>query len=208
MRTPVQTPSPGSYILAHKGDLLTFTVSVPASAQGTTWLRTNLSNGRLRLNEIVDRVERQQPVTANDWCDTEMQQIDDGVFAVTVPLLEVGRFEAKTMFLPQGSNEPVWPEGTNVVIKVEPAEYYCANTFYTAFVRQFGPNKVRWTTSQADGESIRSLDKDGYTVIPRSGTFRDLIEELDFIINYDIKYRMGQDAAGSGDADNEAEEEP
>jgi hypothetical protein len=29
-------------------------------------------------------------------------------------------------------------------------------------------------------------------------------EELDFIINYDIKYRMGQDAGGEGDEHSES----
>ena len=34
-------------------------------------------------------------------------------------------------------------------------------------------------------------------VLPKQYGFTD--EELDFILNYDIKYRMGQDAAGEED---------
>jgi hypothetical protein len=32
-------------------------------------------------------------------------------------------------------------------------------------------------------------------------------EELDFIINYDLKYRMGQDAADSDAGDNDSDSE-
>ncbi|MEK6193329.1 MAG: alpha-amylase family glycosyl hydrolase, partial [Deltaproteobacteria bacterium] len=77
---------------------------------------------------------------------------------------------------------PVWPEGPNVVINVEPADTCCSNIIYNAFVRQFGPNKSGDFFQDADENLIQGLDKNGYTVIPPSGTFRDLIKELDFII--------------------------
>jgi predicted glycogen debranching enzyme len=50
-------------------------------------------------------------------------------------------------------------------------------------VRQFGPNKAGAESANGpDQEFITHLDHIGYTVIPPSGTFRDLIGELDFIL--------------------------
>ncbi|UCD30964.1 MAG: glycogen debranching enzyme N-terminal domain-containing protein, partial [Desulfobacterales bacterium] len=91
-------------------------------------------------------------------------------------------FEAKCFFLSAGGADPVWPEGPNVSINVEPADTCCANIIYNAFVRQFGPNKKTHSSDAEKMTAIQSLDKDGYVVIPPSGTFRDLMEELDFII--------------------------
>jgi len=45
-------------------------------------------------------------------------------------------------FLPHGATDPVWPEGRNTIVKVEPAEYCAGNSIYTAFVRQFGATEV------------------------------------------------------------------
>ncbi len=72
--------------------------------------------------------------------------------------------------------------GPNTVINVEPAETCCANTIYNAFVRQFGPNKAGTFLFPVEQTCIQALDNAGFTVIPPSGTFRDLIRELDFII--------------------------
>jgi predicted glycogen debranching enzyme len=49
-------------------------------------------------------------------------------------------------------------------------------------VRQFGPNKSATVPLPLETSLLNRLDKDGYAVIPPSGTFRDLIDELDFII--------------------------
>ena len=76
-----------------------------------------------------------------DWFDLPMKKIDEVSFRITVPLCEVGHFEAKCFFLKEGDVNPVWPEGTNTIINVEPAGTCCANIIYNAFVRQFGPNK-------------------------------------------------------------------
>jgi starch synthase (maltosyl-transferring) len=65
---------------------------------------------------------------------------------------------------------------------VAPADTCCANIIYNAFVRQFGPNK-NGAMGVVD-QTMKSLDDAGYTVIPPSGTFRDLIGELDFIIGH------------------------
>jgi len=112
-----------------------------------------------------------------------MSRVDDIHFHVILPLCEVGHFEVKAFFVPEGSQDPVWVPGANTVINVEPADTCCGNIIYNAFVRQFGPNKSGRFSSSAHSSLMEKLDKDGCVVIPPSGTFRDLIKELDFIVN-------------------------
>ena len=73
---------------------------------------------------------------------------------------------------------PLWPQGDNTVINVESAGSCCANIIYNAFVRQFGGAKwPRNPMVPQEQEVIQTLEAKGYTVIPESGKFRDLIKE-------------------------------
>jgi starch synthase (maltosyl-transferring) len=179
----IQTPGPGTRMVKFRGDVLTFKLGLPQPLEGTAWVRTNLGHGNITRTEIVAEVEQDKTRLGRDWFDIPMNRMDDRNFSVMLPLVEVGHFEAKCFFLKKGEPGPTWPEGGNTVINVEPADVCCANIIYNAFVRQFGPNKSgrqSLTTSQA--EILQNLDSAGYTMIPPSGTFRDLIAELDFII--------------------------
>ncbi len=179
-----QTPAPGAYLMAHRGDTVQITLTLPQARPGQAWLRTNLGNGQVRRREIIAHVEKGQPILFTNWHDIPMCQLDQRRFALTLSLLEVGCFEAKAFFLPQDSEDPVWPEGGNTCIKVEPAQSSCCNTVYSAFVRQFGPGRLPSSDEDANAhqQSIQALDAAGYHVIPQSGTFRDLIKELDHIV--------------------------
>lgn len=174
-----QTPAPGDRLINHSGDLIRFELAT-GSDSGRAYLRTNLGQADVRWREIVARVERGAPRLYQDWHDIPMQAQGNGRFALTLPLLEVGRFEAKAFLVPDGSDQPVWPEGENVVLKVEPAEYCCANSFYTSFVRQMG--RARSKSGSNMSSRIEALRHEGYAVIPPSGTFRDLIGSLDHIV--------------------------
>jgi len=180
---PTQLPAPGTHLVACRGDVLEFSLAVPAKRAGRAWLRTNIGNGKRRRDEIIRHVDDGEPILASDWHDMPMHETETGRFSLSVHLLEVGRFEAKAFFLRgKGGKVPVWPEGGNVVIKVGPAEYSSSNMIYTAFVRQFGPNKTLEVAPERHEDDIRKLEDHGYEVIPRSGTFRQLGGELDFII--------------------------
>ena len=183
-----QTPGPGTHVIAHAGDVIEFGLETSTSEVGSAWVRTNLGNGVTRLKEIVEHVEQDRPILARDWHDVPMQLVAGKLYSVTMPLAQVGRFEAKVFFLPETTDEPVWPEGENVVIKVEPAERHCANSIYTAFVRQFGPGKSRSVAALGRERLIEELESENYSVIPQSGTFRDVIRELDFIID-ELRFR-------------------
>jgi len=178
-RQYVQTPVPGSRQVFMAGDVLTLSLRLPEAAEGEARLRTNLGLASVRRREVIDHVRRAAPILARDWHDLPMERTAPDTFSVRVPLCAPGHFEAKTLFIPAGLREPVWPEGPNLHIKVEPAHTVAANTIYTAFVRQFREGAERRGTS---AEAIASLDEDGYTVIPRSGKFRNLIARLDFIV--------------------------
>ncbi|MBU0986630.1 MAG: glycogen debranching protein, partial [Proteobacteria bacterium] len=178
-----QAPAPGDHFLMFRGDTRTFTLTLSRNRKGKAWLRTNIGHAATARKGIFGKVDRDEPPLGRDWFDIPMQRVGDRRFKVTVPLCEVGHFEAKCFFVSAGESTPKWPEGSNTVINVEPADTCCANIIYNAFVRQFGSNKSGGGIPDVSQQGcIQMLDHAGYTVIPKSGTFRDLIKELDFII--------------------------
>lgn len=178
----LQIPSPGQYSLRYRGDIQRFSLKLPADADGRAWLRTNIGRGTIGRHELINRVEKGKPVLARDWHDVPMPRVSEIEFILDLPLPETGIFEAKAFFLAHGEREPLWPSGGNTVLKVEPAAYCSANTVYTAFVRQFGRREAELSAGQRD-ERIEGLESLGYAVIPPSGTFRDLIRNLDVILD-------------------------
>jgi hypothetical protein len=162
---------------------LTLTLELSQSQSGNAWVRTNIGHAKIIREEIIRDVEKKETPLGRAWFDIPMQRIDDRRFEATLPLCEVGHFEAKCYFLKEGEVQPTWPPGPNAAVNVESADACCANIIYNAFVRQFGPNKAGIRMLEpSDEQCVRMLDKKGYAVIPPSGTFRDLIKELDFII--------------------------
>jgi starch synthase (maltosyl-transferring) len=180
----IQTPSPGICRVRFRGDTISFSLELTQKTSGKAWIRNNLGDIRTSRSEIIQSVLSDEPALGRAWYDIPMTQVHPKRFEVTLALSDVGHFEAKCFFMASGSKTPLWPEGANVIINVEPADMCCANIIYNAFVRQFGPNKSgTFSGNSQNSEDIQKLDHKGYTVIPPSGTFRDLIKELDFIIN-------------------------
>ncbi|MDD4102286.1 MAG: amylo-alpha-1,6-glucosidase, partial [Kiritimatiellae bacterium] len=135
--------------------------------------------------------ESGEPVLARDWHDLPMHETATGHFTVRIPLTQVGIFAGKACFFERGSLVPQWPAGDNVRIKVAPARTACANTVYTAFVRQFGSALSQNHHTPQTGRHEQALDALGYTVIPPSGTFRDLARQLDTIMGR-MRFRIVQ----------------
>lgn len=186
----MQEPSPGGKITCCCGDLITITLVGPSTPpKGKAWLRTNLGSAHIRRAEIVAHVEGNEPILSGDWHDFPMQERTvpahplSCCFQIAVPCFEPGVFEAKAFFLPDGASHPVWPQGENLQIKIAPAPTFAQNTIYTAFVRQFGPSKAKQTKCPLPKETLASLDASDWSLIPKSGTFRNLIKELDHIID-------------------------
>ncbi len=190
MSYPLQIPATGMRIIRHTGDVIRFELELADANNAQAWLRTNIGYGGIRRREIIDNVETGSAVLARDWHDLPMRRCPGNAnrFEIDLPLAETGRFEAKAYAMLDGQDKALWPQGDNIVIKVEPADFASANTLYCAFVRQFA-NTTK--TQQSERDCIRRLDNAGYNVIPRSGTFRDLIKQLDSIIN-DCGFRIVQ----------------
>ena len=177
-----QQPAPGSRMLRFRGDTVTFVLELSEPAEGAAWIRTNIGHGAMVRRAVIDAVEADIPPLGKEWFDILMTRETGTRFSITLPLAEVGHFEAKCFFMGAGETIPAWPEGPNTEINVGPAGTCCANIIYNAFVRQFGPNKSgAGLPDPRDAACVELLDKKDYTVIPKSGTFRDLISHLDFI---------------------------
>ncbi|MEI8243402.1 MAG: amylo-alpha-1,6-glucosidase [bacterium] len=191
MRRPEQSPAPGAHVLACAGDVLEITLRMGGHRPGEALFRTNLGQAAMRRQEIIEHTEADVPPLARDWHDLPMRAAGDGVFTARIPLLDVGWFSGKACFLPRGSTLPEWPDGDNLVIKVGPAHAACANTVYTAFVRQFGPSLRSDPRDDTCRKLEQQLDARGYAVIPPSGTFRDLARNLDTIFG-EMRFRIIQ----------------
>jgi len=179
----IQEPAPGSRGIYFCGDSVRFTLTVPDGLTGSAWIRTNIGHADTLRTEIIRSVHLFETPLGRDWFDTPLRRVAKDRFEARLALCEVGHFEAKCFFLKQGESSPLWPPGANTALNVEPAESCCANIVYNAFVRQFGPNKTGAVPLPPPGEEcLQVLDSARYTVIPPSGTFRDLIGDLDFIV--------------------------
>ena len=177
-----QKPEPGNHLCRVQGDSLKIALQTDPSTTGAgrAWVRTNIGHASVTRAEIIEHVDNKVPILGRDWFDIPLQQDSKGLFSIHLGLSEVGHFEAKCFFLPENADEPLWPLGGNLIINVEPADTCCGNTLYNAFVRQFRPNKSKALRSESSHDStIEHLDKAGYTIIPPSGTFRNLILPLD-----------------------------
>ena len=181
MSSITQIPSPGSQVLSCAGDFIDFSIDLGAARRGHAILRTNIGHAATARRETIALNDSGLPILARDWHDLPMEPSSPTRFSIRLPLLEVGVFEAKACFIPDGSSEPEWPEGGNVSVKVRPARTACANTIYTAFVRQFGPSITRDARTAPRRHAEATLASAGYAVLPPSGTFRDLIRRLDHI---------------------------
>lgn len=186
-----QFPSPGSRLLRWAGDSLTVTLELDATRKGRAVFRTNLGNAGIHRREQIAHTESGAPLLERDWHDIPMCETAPGRYRLSLPLTEVGVFRGKACFFPDGAESPIWPEGDNLRIKVAPAHTATGNTVYTAFVRQFGP---ALTGNPRTPERIgceQELDAAGYTVIPPSGTFRELVRRLDTIMGR-MRFRILQ----------------
>ena len=178
MVKPIQEPAPGTHHLRYGGDILRIVFKYPG--KGKAYLRTNIGNAVIRREETVSLVHTGMASSGQDWHDIRMNDDGNGSYSIRLALIESGHFEAKCFFMPEKSEDAVWPDGDNIHVNVSPADYCCGNAIYCAFVRQFGPNCSAGRRPE-ENEEIRDLDRRGYTVIPKSGTFRDLIRNLDHI---------------------------
>jgi len=181
------SPLPGTRVVRHAGDTLTFTLAFPEAQPGTGWqarLRTTLGRAERVREEILQSHFEKLPLAGAAWRDLPLQAKPDGTWSIDLPLTEVGYFKAKAYAIdPKGFQH--WPDGADVGISIHPSWTRTANTVYCAFPRMFGEwSKHRISTADDHHTPIlRALDQEGFTVIPPSGTLRSLITELPHIVD-------------------------
>ena len=165
------------------GETVKFTFAgIPGNAAGRAIVRTNIGRAALRRMELIERTEKNRTPRNADWHDLEMDH-DPATnrFTLTLPLPEVGTFEAKCCFIPKDGTTPLWPNTPNFQIKVEPAFNASGNTIYCAFVRQW--NNIMHLPHSPALPDLSRYDAENFTVVPPSGTFRKLAAHLDHIFN-------------------------
>ncbi len=174
-------PAAGERLVRYVGDRVNFTL-FGASGAHRAFLRTNIGRASAIRRGIIQQIQEPQVQVEASWRDVPMSREGDA-WKVEFAMTEVGWFQSKAYILSEGGQQE-WPKGDNFGLSVHPNDSRCANTIYCAFPRMFGPNKTaRDTTARDEDEHIRKLDHEGYTVIPPSGTFRDLIAELPHIMD-------------------------
>jgi predicted glycogen debranching enzyme len=179
------SPAPGERLLRFVGDKIRFVLwdeSNPAAKNGTRgFLRTNLGRAASRRREIIAAHAGGAAFAGESWRDVPMKKIGDS-WEVEFSLAEVGFFKAKA-YLADEKKWQHWPDGPDVGICVHPDFARTANTIYCAFARLFGAAKnLPHTRDEKLEEQLKSLDAKNFTVIPPSGTLRDLKKQLPHII--------------------------
>jgi starch synthase (maltosyl-transferring) len=185
MYKPEMEPFPGERSLRFVGDRIRFELRLghgqPKPDNACAFLRTNLGRTRRVQEEIIQSYTSKLPAAGASWRDVAMRPGPEGWW-IELPLVEVGYFQAKA-YLIDARGRQYWPQGDNVGISVHPDRYRTQNTIYCAFVRMFGRTRTAAkTANEALNAQLEKLDKQGYAVIPPSGTFRDLRQQLDHII--------------------------
>jgi len=178
-----QTPFPGESRVLYCGDIVTLKLFLPGKIRGKAWVRTNLGTVDIAQKEIIKRVEKGEIKLDEAWYDIEMESESDLVFTINLPLHETGFFQAKCFFIIENHTTPIWPKGDNCIFNVEPAGTICGNIIYNAFVRQFAGTGFDDIGKEDLSSAVKTLDEKGYTVIPESGKFRDLKNQVEFIFS-------------------------
>ncbi|WDE99235.1 amylo-alpha-1,6-glucosidase [Lentisphaera profundi] len=182
------SPKSGDHLVKFSGDIQKFIIH--SAIIGKAFLRTNLNQSSIKNTQVIHHIELGLNEFELGWNDYEMNFDGTDSYSITLPLSESGHFRAKAYIL-LDDGEQVWQEGPDIVLNIEPNSSRFSNAIYCAFPRQFGQNK---NLSQAPSyDKLEELDKEGYTIIPPSGKFSDLINELDHIfddLNCDILHLL------------------
>ncbi|HEX3800021.1 MAG TPA: amylo-alpha-1,6-glucosidase [Verrucomicrobiae bacterium] len=179
-------PAPGERIRRFVGDRIRFTLGDGAGRHAPDgWharLRTDLGRAAVLGQELVNAQAKNLAAAGASWHDLPMRA-EGGAWSLELPLTEVGYFKAKAYLIdPQGWQH--WPDGPDLGIAVHPNHYRTANTIYCAFTRMFGPSRnAVFTTNEKLSAQLQQLDAAGYSVIPPSGKFRDLVPQLPHIMD-------------------------
>jgi starch synthase (maltosyl-transferring) len=177
-------PATGERLLRFVGDKALFTLRADKQSgdeKVRAFLRTNLGRAAARRREIIAAHAGGAAFAGESWRDLPMQK-REGVWEIEIPLAEAGYFKAKA-YLADDKKWQHWPDGPDVGVSVHPNFARTANTVYCAFARLFGATKsLPFALDKKLEAQLESLDGRNFTVIPPSGTLRDLARQLPHIV--------------------------
>lgn len=178
------SPAPGERLLRFLGDRVSFAANGGGGDGWTAFLRTNLGRAQRLRDETIASLGGQGTFAGASWRDIPMRKRGGGQdgWILDLPMTEIGFFHAKAYLVdPDGVQH--WPSGSDIGVSIHPSDYRTSNTIYCAFTRMFGRTKGQARTTDALRDKLlTTLEQEGYTAIPPSGTFRDLTRELPHII--------------------------
>ena len=180
----VMDPAPGARLLRFVGDTLRISLRQarrqPPPEGCRAFLRTNLGRAVAQREEIVKAHTGGLPLAGASWRDIPLKAGADEWFA-EFPVVEVGFFKAKA-YMVDPAGRQYWPAGSDLGVTVHPNSCRTGNTLYCAFTRMFGASKILAATFDARREDeYRKFDAAGFTLIPPSGTLRDLAAQTPHI---------------------------
>ncbi len=186
----VQMPQPGRGRLLYAGEILHVGVralgagdapiELPPGARA--FVRTDLNSAPEKRRHVIERVERGVPRIVRGWRDIELTRSAPDTFASELIAHRPGYYELKCYLVIDGVEH--WVGGLNSYASVHGLKWRGANTIYTAFPRQFGPTKkLREARELLENDQVLALERQGFTVIPPSGTLTDLARELPFLFH-------------------------
>jgi starch synthase (maltosyl-transferring) len=175
-------PGAGERLLRYVGDRVRFGLALEGERRGwRAMLRTNLGRAQAARDELIATLGGGSTFAGMSWRDIPLVE-GEGGWELDLPLTEVGFFRAKPYAIdPDGRQH--WADGDDIGISVHPDCLRTANTIYCAFPRMFGDAKrLRSTRLGPLDEQLGVLERYGYTVIPPSGTLRDLAAAVPHIV--------------------------
>lgn len=179
------SPQPADRLVRFVGDSIRFTLSGgPSATPASGWqarLRTTLGRARVARGEIISAHVSKVPPFGARWHDVPLAW-DGTAWSRELALCEAGYASAKAYLIdPRGYQH--WPQGPDAGISVHPDWTRTANTLYCAFTRLFGNTRTApRLLPEPEETTLRSLERNGFATLPRSGTFRDLARELPHIV--------------------------
>jgi predicted glycogen debranching enzyme len=144
-----------------------------------------MGRGALARREVIaragDRESQSLTFGGASWRDIPLVA-GDGKWSIFLACTEVGFFRAKAYVVDPVGNQH-WPDGSDLGISVLPDSLRSGNTIYCAFPRMFGEQRFCQRTADPILEAeYGRMEGEGITVIPKSGTLREVAAQLDHII--------------------------
>ena len=181
----IMSPAPGARLVGFIGDRIRFTLKIAEGSLPTGWrgmVRTNLGRAISERDALVATRGGGQLYGGASWRDIPMVKQGDE-WVLELALTRVGYVRVKPYAIDERGKQQ-WPGGDDIGLSVHPDNLRSANTIYCAFTRVFGANKHHRTTRHGLlEEQYAAFDRNGYTLIPQSGTLRDLTAQIPHIVD-------------------------